>query len=185
MKFKEFFITENLAFLANDLGNLLTSLQEYQEELDSLQKIPKKRLNNLCNSSFSKIKSILASGNIPARNHSEITTLQKICYTLHKIEKNEFDYKEYFPKIVKNLEHVIVKLGMPINKIASADTAPTKDASSLEKTEKVATQKVADDKAPDSAKDVSSVVNPTGPNVQADQLYAQPLGGSSGPLSAF
>lgn len=185
MNFKNFFITENLAFLAKDLGNLLTSLQEYQEELNSLQRIPKKRLNNLCNSSFQKIKSILSSGNIPKNNFNEIKLLQKISFVLYKIEKNEFDYKEYFPKIIKNLEHVIVKLGMPVNSIASVDTAPTKDLTSLSDTEKSTLQKTADDTEPSKAIDVSKTINPTEPNVQADQLYAQSLGGSSGPMSAF
>lgn len=185
MNFKNFFITENLAYLAKDLGVLLASLQEYQEELESLQKLPKKRLNNICNSAFNKIKGILHSGNIPRNNQREILILQKVCYVLHEIEKNELDYKEYLPKVVKNLEYVITNLGMPVNKIGSTDSAPAKETDSTEKTEKSNFLKSAEDKAPPQAKDVSSITNPTAPNAQADQLYSQPLGGSSGPLSAF
>lgn len=185
MKFKEFFITENVAYLAKELGNLLSSLQEYQEELKSLEKIPKKRLNNICNSTFNKIKSILLSGNIPKQNSKEIRLLQKICFTLHKIEKNELDYKQFFPIIVKSLEQVITGFGMPINNVIAPDASPIQDKDSLDKTEKEQQVRVASDKAPVNSKMVASDVNPTAPNVQADQLYAQPLGGSSGPLSAF
>jgi len=184
MNFKEFFIFENLGYLAKDLGDLLTSLQEYQDELNSLQKIPKKRLNNICNSAFNKIKSILASGNLPRDKNKEILVLQKICYAFYKIEKNELDYKQFFPNIVKNLEYVITQLGMPINKIASADVVPNKERDSTNKSEKANIQ-TANDKEPEKSKEVSAVVNPTAPNVQADQIYAPPLGGSSGPLSAF
>lgn len=185
MKFKEFLINENLAYLAEEIGVLLASLQSYQEELNALQKLPKKRLNNVCDSSFGKIKSILESGNIPRNKHKEIEKLQKIAFTFSEIKKNKLDYKEFFPKIVSNLEAVVTGLGLPINNIASTDVAPINDKDSLESQEKSDVSRSANDKAPTASKNVASVTNPTAPNVQADQLYAQPLGGSSGPLSAF
>ena len=101
---------------------------------------------------------------------------------MDKILSNDkdFSYKDYFPKIVANLEEVIKSIGLPINKLASADSSEPKDSDSLG-----STMKSAKDKPPEQPKDVTAAVNPTEPNTQADQLYAEPLGGSSGPLSAF
>ena len=181
MRFKEFLITESMGIIASDLGVVLTSLQEYLNVLNDLEKIPKKSLNNVCTQAFNKIKGIINSGNLK-ENSTEISRLQKICFALDKITSNDkdFGYKDYFPKIVANLEEVIKSIGLPINKLASADSSEPKDSDSLG-----STMKSAKDKPPEQPKDVTAAVNPTEPNTQADQLYAEPLGGSSGPLSAF
>jgi hypothetical protein len=181
MRFKEFLITESMGIIAKDLGVVLTSLQEYLNVLNDLEKIPKESLNSVCTQAFYNIKGIIRSGNLK-ENSTEVSRLQRICSALDKIISNDkdFSYKDYFPKIISNLEEVIKSIGLPINKLASADTSEPKDSDSLG-----ATMKSAKDKPPEQPKDVTAAVNPTEPNTQADQLYAEPLGGSSGPLSAF
>ena len=59
MRFKEFLITESMGIIASDLGAVLTSLQEYLNVLNDLEKIPKKSLNNVCTQAFNKIKGII------------------------------------------------------------------------------------------------------------------------------
>jgi|GEM_PF-1959066 len=180
MKFKEFVLVEQKVFLSEKIGDILTSAQEL---LSDVKHMGTRDLARFSERIVNQIRTILHSY-WPKENQKYLKILQKIGVSLIKAIKEKGDLEGTISGVTANLEKLIGDMGSPVNRIGTDANKPAQEkelnATGVEKNVKdqyaAPVTPTVIEKTPDISNPISS-----DPNAQS----SQPLGGSSGQLSAF
>lgn len=125
MRFSEFILNENKAYLGHKVGDILTAAHDLQDDIDNLGA---RQISRMADSIVSHIRKILHQQWEPIHK-SYLKELQAIAVMIKKAidEKKEqgttYDLKETIKMCIQKLEDVSTKLGTPVNKA----TAPPVD----------------------------------------------------------
>jgi hypothetical protein len=192
MRFKEFLINEQQAYLGQKVGNILTAVQELQADAPNMGS---RELVQYTQQIINQIRPILHSS-WPREEKKFLITLQKVGISLSKAVEEKGDLPSKISGASGVLEKLVADLGVPINKLNTTDnskgqTDDNKGTDISAKGEAKAEipkgdqQKKTPDAAPDQAKPVDQTPQSGQPPSTGQQEFTPPLGGSSGPLDAF
>lgn len=192
MRFKEFLINEQQAYLAQKVGDILTAVQELSNDAPAMGA---RDLVQYTQQVVNQIRPILHSS-WPREEKRHLLTLQKVACNLAKAMKDKGDLPGKISGSAAALEKLVADLGVPINKIMSDDVPP--DAGSDKKTvekpykdernkapQAEPQQPAAASASPESAQGIEASPNAAPPGSTGLDTYAPGLGGNSGPLDAF
>ena len=178
MRFKQFLLNEQQVYLAQKVGDILTATQELR---DDARHMGTRDLTRFSERIVNQIRRILHS-NWPREEKKYLKTLQKIGVAIMRSIDEKDDLPGTIGGAAAELEKLVGDLGMPIHKLATTDRADVRpeDDGGTSKPEKNQSTPPPKARTIDNAGPVPPPTGGTGQN-----LYAPPLGGSSGPLDAF
>jgi hypothetical protein len=115
MNFKTFLITENKEYLGQKVGDLLSALQDLEQNLASTGTRDAASQADLI---VSQIRRVLHS-DWDKSNRQSLAVLQKVAVALTKSIEEEGDVREIIPIAARELEGMLQKMGVPANKLAA------------------------------------------------------------------
>lgn len=170
MRFKQFILNENKAYLGQKVGDILTATQELR---DDARNMGSRDLTRFSERIVNQIRRILHS-NWPREEAKHLKVLQKVGVALMKAIDEKEDLPSTISGVAGALEKLVAKFGTPINSLASQDTPPDSDkkgVSGAEKSNKLS----APPPNPTTIDNAAPVGPPTAPG---QDMFAPPLGGS-------
>lgn len=177
--FKTFLLNEQSAYLGQKVGDILTAVQELR---DDSKNMGTRDLIRYSERIVNQIRRILHS-NWPREETKNLKVLQKIGVAfMNSIEKKD-NLAGKISGAASDLEKLVAKLGMPVNKLAATEQPEAESA-----TEKGTSEKEEDKLSapPPQPKMIDTAAPATPPAGGTGQDLATPaLGGSAGPLGAF
>lgn len=187
MRFKEFLLNENRAYLAQKAGDILTALQELRDDAPNMGT---RDLTQYSMRIVNLIRRILHS-NWPKEEQPTLLGLQKAAVAIMKSIDEKDDLPGTITAVVGLMEKLVGDLGVPINSLTPTETPPSQDAKTTAGSENTPPAPTnAKPPAPEGSPPVPQTMDqtpqatpPTGGTGQ--DMAAPPLGGSSGPLDAM
>lgn len=178
MRFKQFLINEQRAYLGQKVGDILTAAQELR---DDARNMGTRDLTRFSERIVNQIRRILHS-NWPREEKKYLKQLQKVGVAIMKAIDEKDDLPGTISGAATSLEKLVGDLGVPINKLATTDKSDMQpeDDTGTDKPEKNQSTPPPKASTIDKAGPMPPPTGGTGQN-----LYAPPLGGSSGPPEAF
>lgn len=124
ISFKDFLLNENKYYLGNRIGDILSSVQELQQNSEGMG-----ARQLVANSSriVDQIRGILHS-TWSSREEKYLKDLQKIGVALAKAIDEKDDLEEILPAISSGLEKISSKLGTPVHSLAVSPDDPAAGA---------------------------------------------------------
>lgn len=120
IKFKDFLLNENRAYLGEKIGDVLTAIHDFDEE----GKMGMRQATRFCEKVVALIRRILHS-NWPQTEQKYLKTLQKIGVAIMKGIEEKQDLRELMPSIKQELEQLSSQLGVPVNAMSpDSDNTP-------------------------------------------------------------
>ena len=177
MRFKEFLLNEQQAYLGQKVGDILTAAQELR---DDAKNMGTRDLTRFSERIVNQIRRILHS-NWPREEKKHLASLQKVGVAIMKSIEDKDDLPGTISGAAGVLEKLVADLGVPIHKLATTDKTES-EPDDAEGTDKPANQSTPPPKS--STIDKAGPVPPPAGGTGQD-LATPPLGGSSGPLDAF
>lgn len=116
-KFKTFLINEDRSFLAHKVSDILTSMQELQEDMPNLGS---RHLAKLAEQIVNQIRKILHERWSP-KNLPYLKSLQKIAVAIQKTIEERDDLKEIFPAVLSSMQDLSGQLGVKINNLEAPE----------------------------------------------------------------
>jgi hypothetical protein len=176
MRFKQFLLNEQQAYLGQKVGDILTAVHELR---DDAKNMGARDLTRFSQRIVNQIRRVLHS-HWPREEKKHLLGLQKVGVAIMKSIEEKDDLGETIAGTASVLEKLVKDLGVPIHKLASTDKASD---SREEGTDKPANKQSTPPPQPTTMASAGPVAPPTGGTGQ--DLAAPPLGGNSGPLGAF
>ena len=190
MRFKEFLLNENRAYLAQKVGDILSALQELNTDAPNMGT---RDLTQYAMRIVMLIRRVLHSS-WPKDEKTNLLVLQKAGVALMKSIEEKSDLAGAISGVATMMEKLVADLGVPINKLMPTETPKdqSKDAKGTGATENVP------DKPPEAEqpKPVAAGAPPTPETMDqtpqatppvggtGQDMAAPPLGGSTGQLDA-
>jgi len=179
MKFKEFILNEQKAYLSQSIGDILSVAHDLRDDSGNMGS---RDLSRRSEKIVNQIRRILHS-NWSKENIKHLKPLQKVGVALMKSVKEKGDLQGTISGVVDSLEKLVQDMGTVVNKIGT-------DSSKIEDDEKNNTNiemPIKDQtKAPPKPKTIEKAVNVGSPTSEDPEILDNPsLGGNSGPLSAI
>lgn len=195
MRFKDFLLNENRAYLAQKVGDILAGLQELQSDAPNMGT---RDLTQYAMRIVMLIRRVLHSS-WPKDEKPNLAILQKAAVALMKAIEEKSDLAGAITGASSLLEKLSAELGSPVNKITGTETPPdSADSKNTAKTENVPkkpaetppqaepAQPPADASAPPTPEAMETAPQGTPPTGGTGQdMAAPPLGGSTGQLDAI
>jgi len=190
MRFKEFLLNEQQAYLAQKVGNILTAVHELRDDAKNLGT---RDLISYSQRIVNQIRRVLHSS-WPKEEQPHLAVLQKVGVAILKSIEEKDDMPGVIQGVSDMLEKLVADLGVPINKLTPTETGKEpKDKKGTGDTETKPPQPPPAEKggqsapqagppAPQNLEQTPQGVPPVG---TGQDMAAPPLGGSSGPLDAF
>jgi hypothetical protein len=122
-KFGEFLINEEKNYFGGRLSDVLTSLQDIQNDMDNLGT---RHLSRLAENIVNQIRKILHSHWNPKYNN-KLKELQKIAVAIQKTIDERGDLKQVLPASVSALEELSGKLGVKVNSLKAPESQGEED----------------------------------------------------------
>jgi uncharacterized protein YydD (DUF2326 family) len=119
MDFKNFLVIENKEYLGQKIGDILSALQDLEENLGSTGT---RQAASQAEGIVSQIRRVLHS-DWDRSNRQFLFALQKVAVALTKSIEEEGDVREIISSSARELEAVMQKMGVPVNKLASPPRA--------------------------------------------------------------
>ena len=116
-KFSQFFLNEERSYLGHRVGDVLTSLQDVQNDIEN---IGSRHLSRLAEGIVNQIRKIIHSRWNPKYNN-QLKELQKIAVALQKAIYEKSDLKQILPAAGASLEILSGKLGVKINNLKAPE----------------------------------------------------------------
>ena len=110
-RFKQFLLNENKAYFAQRVGDLLSAMQNIEEDIEQ---IGSRRLNVLAENIVNRIRRILHTS-WTSEEKSHLPILQKIGVHLMKTIEEKGDIKESFLSCTRELEQLSSKIGLAVS----------------------------------------------------------------------
>lgn len=120
IRFKDFILNENKAFLANSIGDILNAVHD----IDDGSALGIKQLMKFFEKIVARIRRILHS-NWPQTEHKHLQKLQKIGVAIMNAIEQKDDLKELLPSIRSELEQISADIGMPVNYLGNQEETPS------------------------------------------------------------
>jgi hypothetical protein len=177
MRFKEFLLIEQRAYLGQKVGDILTATQELR---DDSKNMGSRDLTRFSEKIVNQIRRILHS-QWPREEKKHLIHLQKIGVALMKSIEDKEDMPNVISSAAGELEKLSGKLGVPIHKITSPDKSESEPEEELKGTS--GPEKKKSDTMPGAPPQPGGPPPP--PPGGPPQDMQAPLGGSAGPLDAF
>lgn len=183
-RFKDFLLNEQQNILSQKIGNVLSALQTLSDDISNLGSKDK---NTYADRISSDIRTILR-GNWPKEQVKFLATLQKVAVAMKKTINEKGSIEDLLPNVITELENILEKMGTPVNSLVPTEVPPaTPDSISppVKNPNAPEPQKVASAEPPEEPQNIEKIDQGRPPNSApgVDQnLGAQPLGGTSGPL---
>lgn len=190
MRFKEFLLNEQQAYLAQKVGNILTAVQELRDDAKNLGT---RDLITYSQRIVNQIRRVLHSS-WPKEEQPHLVVLQKAGVALMKSIEEKDDLPGVIQGVSGVLEKLVADLGVPINKLTPTEAGKeSKDKKGTGDTENKSPEPPAAEKggqqasqgAPTAPQNLETSPQGVPPIGTGQDMAAPPLGGSSGPLDAF
>ena len=114
MGFKDFLLNEGRNYLGKQIGDILTSLQEIQEDSPNLGM---RHLSRLVDTEIDNMRAILKDNWTEEEQREFLPTIQKVAVFLKKTIEDKGDLRETLPAALKELENLSGRLGVKVNKL--------------------------------------------------------------------
>lgn len=111
MKLKGFLLNEEKSYLGRRVGDVLTSMQDLQDDMPNLGN---RHLTKLAENIVGQIRKILHS-RWTAKNSHYLEELQRVGVALQKAIEEKGDLKEILPMATQTLQDLSGKLGVKVN----------------------------------------------------------------------
>ena len=121
--FKNFLLFENEQFLSDQMNDVLSALQDLQEEIENIG------TRNLVRTSqviANNIRNIVKS-HWEISSEKPLISLQKCGVAILKAIQEKSDLKEIIPSVIEEIQKAIEQIGQPVNKIASPSEPSKKE----------------------------------------------------------
>lgn len=122
-KFGEYLINEERSYFGGRIADVLTSLQDIQNDMPNLGS---RHLSRLAENIVNQIRKILHSHWNPKYNN-KLKELQKIAVAIQKTIDERGDLKEILPSATSALEMLSGKLGVKINTLNAPEAEQGQD----------------------------------------------------------
>jgi hypothetical protein len=116
LSFKEFLLNEDKAYLNHQIGDVLTSMQDLQTDMDGMGL---RHIAKVAEDIVDAIRKILHSSWSP-KVRAHLIELQKIGVALMKSVEDKNTLKEDIPNLVQSLEQLAGKMGGKVNNLQAA-----------------------------------------------------------------
>jgi hypothetical protein len=123
--FKSFLLNENKVYLAQEIGDILNSVQELNDEVD---KIGTRNLVRYTQVIINKARGIL-QGHWGDENRKWLTRLQKCAVALAKAIDENDNTEEVLKSVQSEVESMLKKMGVPFNTISPSNQPQQQDKS--------------------------------------------------------
>lgn len=110
-RFSYFLINEERSYLGHRVGDVLTSLQDLESDMENLGS---RHLSRLAESIVNQIRKILHSRWSP-KHTNQLKELQKIGVAIQKTIDDKGDLKQILPAAAHSLQQLSGKLGVKVN----------------------------------------------------------------------
>ena len=122
-KFGVFLLNEERSYLGHRIGDVLSSVQELQDDMPNLGS---RHLARLAENVVNQIRKILHT-NWNAKYNNKLKELQKIAVAIQKTIDEKGDLKEMIPSAVAALQNLSGKLGVKINNLEAPEVPDEQD----------------------------------------------------------
>lgn len=175
MRFKEFLLVEQRAYLGQKVGDILTATQELR---DDSKHMGSRDLTRFSEKIVNQIRRILHS-QWPREEKKHLMHLQKVGVAIMKAIEEKDDLSTVISSAASELETLSGKLGVPIHKMVGDDKAGGQE----EMKGTASPEKKKSDTMPGTMSQPAGPAPPPpgGPAPNA----SPPLGGNAGPMDAF
>lgn len=116
-RFKNFLINESNSYLGHRVNDVLTALQDVQNDMKNLGT---RHLSRLIENIVNEIRKILHS-QWEVRQHKHLEQLQKVAVALMKTIEDKGDLRDIIPAAVQTLEGIAGKVGVKINDLQAPE----------------------------------------------------------------
>lgn len=124
-RFRLFLINESRSYLGHKVNDVLTSLQDVQEDMPNLGT---RHLNKLAIQIVAQIRKILHD-DWDVSNHKHLKELQKIAVAIQKTVEEKGDLKEILPAVTQAMQTVAGRLGVKVNSLQGPEQMGGEDIS--------------------------------------------------------
>ena len=177
MRFKEFILNEQQAYLAIKVGTVLTAVQELVADM---QNLGTRELVQFSGNVVNRIRRILHS-NWSKEEKKFLLVVQKVGVAISKAIEDKDDLAGTLAAAASELEKLVADMGMPINQLASTEDTGKEEPKGVEKP----VINTAAGKPPVEPQNMEQLPVSAPPTATGQDLAAAPLGGSAGPLGGF
>jgi uncharacterized lipoprotein YmbA len=119
-KFKSFLINESKSYLGRKVSNVLTALQELQEDMVNMGA---RHLLRAAEQIVNELRKIL-HGNWELQHHGHLKEIQRVAVAIQRTIENKGDLKEVIPAAAQALQELSTKLGAKVNNLKAPEMTP-------------------------------------------------------------
>ena len=112
-RFSNYLLNEERGFLGHRVGDVLTSLQDLQDDMENLGS---RQLSRYAEQIVNQIRKIIHSQWNP-KYHKDLSELQKIAVAIQKTVEDRGDLKQILPAAAQALQTLSSKLGVKVNNL--------------------------------------------------------------------
>lgn len=123
-RFKLFLLNEERSFLGHRVGDVLTAMQDVQQDIPNLGQ---RHLTKLGEDLVNQIRKILHS-RWSAKNYKHLKELQKIGVAIKRAIDEKGDLRELLPAATQAMQDLSTKLGVKVNNLQAPDQLPGQNA---------------------------------------------------------
>lgn len=116
-KFKSFLINESKSYLGRKVANVLTALQELQDDMVNLGA---RHLVRNAEQIVNELRKIL-HGNWDLQHHGHLKEIQRVAVAIQRTIEDKGDLKEIIPAAVQSLQDLSTKLGAKVNNLKAPE----------------------------------------------------------------
>ena len=120
-----YLLNEDKSHLGHRVNDILTSMQDLQDDMDNLGT---RHFNRLVDELVNEIRKVL-HGQWNSQNHGFLGDLQKVAVALKKTLEDKGDMKEIFPAAVQTMQGLAGKLGVKVNDMEAPEMEGGSDVS--------------------------------------------------------
>ena len=110
-RFSMYLINEDKSHLGHRINDILTSMQDLQDDMDNLGT---RHFNRLVDELVNELRKVIHS-QWSTQNHKHLEGIQKVAVALKKTLEDKGNMKEIFPAALQTLQSVAGKLGVKVN----------------------------------------------------------------------
>lgn len=111
---KNFLLNENRNYLGKQIGDILTSLQDIEEDAENLGM---RHLARLVDKEIDNMRAILKDNWSEEEMREFLPVIQKVAVYLKKTIEDKGDMREALPAALQELQNLSGKLGVKVNKL--------------------------------------------------------------------
>lgn len=116
-KFSYFLLNEEKSYLGHRVGDVLTSVQELEDDMENLGS---RQLMRFAEEIVNQIRKII-HGNWKPRYNNNLKELQKIAVAIQRTVDDKGDLRSMLPAVTQSLQELSNKLGVKVNDVEAPE----------------------------------------------------------------